>query len=286
MKAIAFANRLSRDLGEKSVIDLTADARLELLDATNGSLQKLHAIAPLDSKTTMGSIPLEAPVTATIGVTTGSAEVTGDPFTIDQFYRTIRIGGDAIDNQIVGPTNLLHPYAGATGTITATIYCDGVAIFEPYDELIGDPLILETGTRLTHLQRQWGCMSKPTGRPDFYHVEANARNQNSAAPSVIRFDRLPDRSYRLEAKFTLAPARMAFADLLAPGADIPLRSEYVEVYLLPIARGILTSSSLWKNKETKANARSDSDTAERKYEALATRHVATPRNFVRTKRGF
>lgn len=286
MKAIALATRLARDLDEKSVIDLTADARLEILDAINGGLQRLHALAPFESKTTTGSISLEAPINISIGVTAGSDEITGHSFTDDQFYRTIRINGDVIDNQIAGVSRLLHPYGGTTGTVPATIYSDGVAVLEPYDELIGDPRILETGTHLTNFLRTWDRFGKPVGRPDFYHVEANARNQNSPAPSVIRFDRLPDRAYRLEAKFTLAPARMTFADLLAPGADIPLRTEFVEVYLLPIARDILSSSSLWKNKETKAKAHADAETAESKYAALTPRHLSTPNNVVRTKRGW
>lgn len=284
MKAVALGNRLARDIDEKSVIDLTADVRLEILDAINGGLQAMHALAPFHSKTTTGSIPLEAPITVTLGVTNGSVEITGDPFTIDQFYRTIRIDGDVIDNQIVGAAELLHPYSGDTGTVTAIIYCDGVAIIEPYDEMIGDPRILETNSQLIHFGHL--CQRKRVARPRYYVVEANARNQNSPAPSVIRFDTLPDQAYRLEAKFTLAPARIGFSDLLAPAAEIPLRSEYVEVYLLPIARGILTSSSRWKDKETKAQARTDAETAERKYSELVPLHVATPRNFVRTQRGF
>lgn len=286
MKAIAFATRLARDLDEKSVIDLTADARLEILDAINGGLQRMHALAPFESKTTTGSISVEAPIGISLGVTAGSVDITGYTFSTDHLYRTIRVSGDVIDNQVAGVSQLLHPYGGSTGTVGATIYSDGVAVLEPYDELIGDPLILETGTRLTHLQRTWDRYGKPLGRPEFYHVEANARNQNSPAPSVIRFDRLPDRAYRMEAKFTLAPARMTFADLLAPGADIPLRAEFVEVYLLPIARDILSSSSLWKNKETKAKARTDAEAAESKYAVLTPRHLSTPNNVVRTKRGW
>lgn len=285
MRAIAFANRLVRDLDVKSLIDLAADARLELVDAINGGLQKLHALAPKNSKTTTGGVTLSAPETILIDVTNGSPEIFGYDFTLDQFYRTIRIDGDGIDNQIVDTNQLLHAYGGATGTVSATIYCDAVAVSEPYDELVGDPLILETGTSLTNAGLSLKCR-KQICRPKFYHVEANARNQNPPAPAVIRFDSLPDRLYRLEAQFTVAPSPISFSDILAPGSDIPLRAEFIEVYLLPIARGLLTSSSLWKDKETKAQARTDAETAESKYEALVPHHLATPRNVVRTKRGF
>lgn len=287
MKAIAFGNRLARDLDEKSVIDLTADVRLELVDAINGGLQTLHGLAPAESKITTGSIVIAAPTTITIGVTNGSADITGYSFTTDQLYDTIRISGDDIDNQVIGNTQLLHPYKGSTGTVSATIYCDGVAIMEPYDELVGDPMVLETGRCLTHHRnRSVSWQHKQVAEPRFYWVEANARNQNSPAPSVLRFDRLPDRTYRIEAQFTLAPARITFSDLLAPGASIPLRAEFVEVYLLPIARGILTSSRLWKDPTTKAQARDEATAAERKYELLVPRTLATPNNRVRTKAGY
>ena len=285
MNAISFANRFVRDLDVKSLLDLGSDSRQELADAINGGLQRLHALAPAISKTTTGSIPLEAPITVTLGVTSGSVEITGSAFTSNQLYRTIRISGDGIDNQVVGTTQLLHPYGGATGTVSAVIYCDGVALPEPYDEMIGDPRILETDTFLTHFASDWG-RCKQVARPQFYRIEANAINQNSPAPSVIRFDSLPDRAYRLESKFTLAPFRIKFTDLLSPGADIPLRAEQIESYLLPISRAILTDSSLWLDKESKAAVRAAAEEAERKYATLIPQNFATPNNRVRTIRGF
>ena len=285
MKAIALANKLARDLDEKSMADLTADARLEILDAINGGLQRMHALAPAISKITTGSILLDAPLAVSMGVATGSTEVTGHTFTADQLYRTVRIEGDDIDNQVIGPASLLHSYAGSTGTVAAILYSDAVAVCEPYDELAGDPRIVETRTTLVNCKCPWQH-HKPVERPRFYTMESNARNQNSPAPSVIRFSSLPDRLYRLEAQFTLAPVRIAFADMLSPGADIPLRSELVEVYLLPIARDILASSSLWKNKETKAKAASDALKAEHDYAMLTSTTLATPHSFVRTQPGF
>ena len=288
MKAIALANRLARNLDEKSFLTLTADARLEILDSINGGLQKMHALAPWESKTTGGSLFLDAPTLIMLGVTNGSTDVTSCLFTGDQLYRTIVIDGDNIDNQIDSPTSLLHPYGGVTGTVNAIIYCDAVSMPEPYDEIVGDPRMIENGYTLIHAKhRDWRMLKKPIFRPRFYHVEANARNQNPPCPAVIRFDTLPDKIYRLECQFTLAPARIAFVDLLeSDSTEIPLREEYIEVYLLPIARGLLTSSSLWRDKETKAKACDDSDKAESKYSALVPRTLATPRNLCRTKPGY
>lgn len=286
MKAIAFANRLMRDLKEKSLPDLTADARQEMLDAINGSIQILDSVAPAHSKITTGSIPLSPPETIEIGVTTDSTEVTGIQFIESQFYRTIRIDGDDIDNQIISATELLHPYAGETGTVSATIYCDAVSIPEPYSELVGDPRILDTDTLLVNSSQQCSQRKKQTCRPRFYHVEANARNRNPSAPSVIRFDSFPDKRYRIQSQFIMAPARITFADMLSKGEDIPFRAEHVESHLLPIARGILTSSSLWRDKETKKEARDASTAALISYESLVNQTLSTPRNFIGTKPGW
>lgn len=287
MKAIALGNRLARDIDEKSVVDLTADVRLEILDAINGGLQTMHGLAPFQSKTTISSVPLQAPVNVEIGVTDGSAEITGYDFTYDQLYRTIRIAGDPIDNQIVGTNWLLHPYNGTTQAASAIIYSDAVAVPEPIDELIGDPHILETGRVLTHYVPHLSeGFRKQIGEPRFYWMESNSINQNSPAPSVICFDTLPDKAYRLEARFTLSPARITFSDLLSAESAIPLRIEYIEVYLLPIARGLLTSSRLWRDPSTKAQAREDAQMAARKYEMIVPRTLATPNNRVGTKAGF
>lgn len=287
MKAIALANRLVRDLTEGGLSDLPANTRLEVLDAINGGLQKLDAIAPFQTKTTTGSLFLEAAATLSIGVTHGGTETTGTAFSADQYGRSIRIAGDDIDNQISGLNSLLHPYTGATGTVSAVIYSDAVAMPEPYAELVGDPRILETGRVLTHHKfRPTTWQRKQTAEPRFYWMESNAGNRSPGVPSVIRFDTLSDRAYRLEVEVILAPARVLFSDLLTPGPELPLRGEHVELYLLPIARGLLTDSAMWRDQGSKGVAREEAKTAEQKYEVLAPKTLATPRSSVRTKTGY
>lgn len=287
MKAIAFANRLCRDLKESSVTNLTASTRLEILDAINGGLQKLDAVSPTKNKITTASLYLEAATTVSIGVTTGSAEITGATFTGDQYGRTIRISGDSIDNQVDGTSSLLHPYTGATGTVSATIYSDAVALPEQYAELVGDPRILETGRDLVnHKVRHVTWQRKDIGEPLRYWVEANAANNSPVAPAVIRFDTLPDRAYRIQVDAMMAPARVLFSDLLAAGPEIPLRADHVELYLLPLARGILTASEMWRDAESKATARKEAETAEQKYAVFASTTLATPCNQVGTPCGY
>jgi hypothetical protein len=294
VKAFDLGTRLERDLGGNGLVELEPDVLLEITDAINGGLQQMHALASYESKIVTGSIAVAAPLPITLGVTNGSTTITGQTFSGGQLFGTIKITGDPIDNKITGPTQILHPYSGTTGTVAATIYFDGVAVSEPYDELVGDPRILETGRSLVHHQEKWErlFMFKQVMCPVYYQVEANARNRNSIAPSVIRFNTLPDKAYRMEAQFTIAPVRITTADLSPSeddaydqGANIPLRDELIETYLLPIARGILSSSERWKtsNKEV---ARADAQTAAGKYSALVPRHLATPRNSVVTRYGY
>ena len=287
MKAVALLNRLIRDLDVKSIDELTADGRLEALDCIHAALGAMHAVAPEESKTVPGGLVIAAPETITLGVTNGSTEITGRDFTTDEYYRTIRIGSDSIDNQIVGTNSLLHAYSGTTGSVTAILYCDAVSIPEPYEQLSGDPEILETGHVLVNAKPRYNrFLPRQICRPETYQMEANGRNRNSITPAVIRFDSLPDQAYRLQASFILAPARINFSDLLSPGADIPLRAELVETYFLPIARGLFAKSSLWKNPETRSKAESAGESALATYAAMMPTTLATPNNRVRTPLGF
>lgn len=288
MKSIAFANRLSRDIDAKSFVDLPADARLEILDAINGGLQLLHSLSPHQAKITTGGIYLAAPVTISLGVTQGSAEITGYDFTEDQLYCTIRIDGDDIDNQVIGENEVLHPYTGETGTVSATVYYDAATVPEPYDEIVGNPRIVETRRELFPFNppaEEW--IRRHVCEPRFYHVEPNARNQNPPAPSVIRMDALPGSAYRLTAQFTLSPARVSFPDLLtSESSELPIRAEYVETYLLPICRGILSSSERWKSPDSRTAAKNDAKDAAQRYEAFVPQTLSTPSNKVRTTPGF
>ena len=287
MKAIAFGNRLARDLNTTSVLELSSDMRLEILDAINGGLQGLHAFAPHESKKTTASLSVAAPKAISLTVADSSFTISDYNFSNDDIGCVIRINGDDVDNQVCDAQTILYPYIGASGTVGATIYYDAISIPEIYEELVGDPMILETG-RTLYSQRQ---SSLPRRRrtvavPKSYWVEANARNQNPLAPAIIRFDPIPDRAYRFTVEATLAPDRVNFADLLAPGIDIPLRAEHIELYLLPVARAILTSSDGWKDKETKAAALAASEKAIAAYAALAPKTLFTPSNRVGTRRGF
>ena len=287
MKAFGLQTRLARDLDVASVADIPADIRQEIADAINSAAQKLHALAPAHSKIVPSGISLAAPETITLTVENGSTDITGYDFASSQFYQTLRIAGDDIDNQPIGTNQLLHPYAGASGTVTAILYADAVQMPEAFDDIVSNELrVLETGALCYGVNSSVKVRDRKTGRPEFFDVEPNAANQSPPAPAVIRFDRLPDQLYRLEGLFTTAPLRVMVVDLIAPGNDLAIREEQIESYLFPIARAAMTTCRLWRNKETKTKAEADGEAAESKYRLLVSPTISTAPNMVRTKPGF
>ena len=288
MKAIAFLSRLCRDFAVKSPHDLTADARLEILDAINGAIQRIDELSGSKSKTTNGAFYLPAPETVTLEMTNGSALVDGYAFTSEQYAKTIRIDGDDIDNQVTGTNSLLHTYKGTTGTVSAVIYGDTIYLPEPYLEVIGDPLILG---ECRHVKKgsakQVSYPRKDIGTPMTYWIEGNAGNRNPAYPAIVKFHPMPDRYYRIEVEVSLAPIRIKFTDLLAPGEKLPVREEWIESYLLPIARANLTDSELWRDKSSRNKVESAGERALQRFEALMpSATYATPSNEVGTPYGF
>lgn len=286
MKAISFANRLMRDLKPSVLAELSADSRLDLVGAINASIQTLDARSGSKTKTTDISIPLEAPYVKTVTAANGSVDLVGADFSDDFLYRTIRLVGDAIDNQIVGPNSLLHPYQGTGGAVTSTTYCDAVALPEQYLELVGHPRFLDQDWPLVPSSPLCYHYNKTTGRPVRYWVEENSANQAPPAPAVIRFGSLPDQAYRLTCRALMGPARVKFADLMAPAVNLPFRESQIEIYLLPVARGLLSSSSLWRDPETKKAALDAADEAKRSFSILAPTTLQTPSNRVGTTPGF
>ncbi len=287
MKVMAFAQRLLRDLKENDMASLAAAERQELCDAINGALQKLHDLSPPHAKEAAGSMVLGAPSAVVLGVTEGGADFTGYAAGEEDLYCTVRIEGDPVDNRITGSGSLLHPYAGQGGMRNAVIYHDAVLIPEPYAEIISRPRVLET-LRVLEPGEAEGLPGDRRGvsEPREYRLEANAPNQGPPAPALLRVDPLPDRLYRLEMRVALAPARVGFADLLSGTRDLPLREELAEAYLLPLARGLLCASALWRDGDTRSAVLAAAARAEAAYAVLVPKTLGTPCNLAGTPRGY
>lgn len=291
MKILSLTKRLSRDFKNRELANLSADDRLELLDAINAGIQRLYGLSPAEEKITSASIALAAPTTVMLTVTNGSAVFGGYGATLDDLYCTVRVTGDPVDNQIASNNEFLHPYAGATGTVQAVIYHDAAILPEPVTGIIGEPKIVENGVRLIsdpsrEILNVRGN-TRPVGQPRYWWIEANARNQNPTAPAVFRVDTLPAGAIRIESQVGYAPVRFTFADLVNGTAAIPFREEVIEGYLIPIIRGELADTSLWRDSSKVASIVNRAEKAESEYvNLLVTSPLSTPCNRVGSAHGF
>ena len=285
MKVFALVQRLARDLTQTNPSNLTAEERQTVQDCINAALQTFHDHAPDHSKIVPISLSLLAPKTISIGVTTGLTDFTGYSIGMDDYYCSIRIDGDGVDNQIVGDGELLHPYAGATGTVSATIYYDAVALSNDYAAIASNPRYLDTDVELP--QGLWRdrilFRNFVTGEPDSWVVESNAYSEFK---SVFRVNRLPTRLIRLKATAILAPPRVSFTDTITATAVLPIRDEHVEGYLLPHIRGLLAETSLWRDPLTRSRAMDKGDQAQARYSEMTPKTLATPSNKVGTPYGY
>lgn len=286
MKVFALVQRLARDLTQTNPLAFTAEERQTVQDCINASLQKLHDYAPDHSKIVPISLSLATPTAITIGVTQGLTTFTGYSIASDDQYCTIRIEGDGVDNQLISDGTLLHPYAGPTGTASATIYHDAVALDDTYAAIASNPRYLDTNVELRqgfYPDRYNLAYRFAVGEPEAWMVESNAY---SAARAIFRVDRLPLALTRFKAKALLAPPRVSFADTIVTTVDLPMRVEHVEAYLLPMVRGMLADTSLWRDALTRKRAMDKGDTAALEYNVMIPKTLSTPANSVGTPQGF
>jgi hypothetical protein len=287
MKTLSFIQRLTRDLTQTNPSNLTAEERQTILDCVNASLQIMHDHAPDHSKVTTISINLAAPQAITIGVVQGSTDFTSYSATDEDMYCTIKITGDKIDNQIIGNDKLLLPYSGATGTVSATIYYDAVALPAQYSSISSNPRYADTNTEL--LQGAYPARDRllyrfAVGSPECWSVEPNGQHDDYRA--VFRVDRLPISAIRLKATARLAPPRITFLDTITATRDLPIRYEHVESYLLPMVRGLLAETDLWRSESLRSAAVARGNAAEVRYSTMIPQTLTTPSNSVGSPSGY
>jgi len=288
MKIIAFTKRLMRDLREQDPAQMSADARLEVLDAINATVQQVNSLSPYHSRITTAALEFPAPHSVTLQVEKGSNEFTGYLATERDLYCTVRIDGDGTDNQITGTGELLFSYEGETGSVQATIYYDAITLPQTIAEITGKPMLLDDRSELTQdVGREMrGSLQRAVARPRFWWMEANAMISNPPSPAVFRLDTLPPGCTRIEVEVLTSPPRIHLEDMLSNGAALPFRDDVIEAYLLPIARGALAESELWRNPETRGSAMKKAESALAAYAALTPSFLATPEHRVGTPRGF
>lgn len=283
MKVPELVNRLMRDLKTESAGNLSLAGIQEMNGAINKALQELHDLAPVSSKKTKTVLAFTAPKTISIGVVNGSTDFTVFSPLDEDFYCTVLIDGDSTPNEIAGDGVLLLPYAGSTGTKSATLWHDSIRVPSDYQEIIF-PLV-DVSDRDSFLSQGPVVSDKRTGEPEWAWVSDNASSRNPDSPMVLSVNTLPGSLYRYQLDAILAPPRITIADMTDSSAVVPMRYEHIESRLIPVIRGELATTEMWKNPETRKTAIDKGEKALAGYQ-LVPQVQSTPDNRVGTPYGF
>ena len=247
---VQLATRLARRLKERDIFTMPADDALEILDSVNSSITEFVALAPsiYRLKTDGIHMNLKAPQVIQVGVTQGSTAITG--LSDSLIGNTVMVSGDPYWNKLVSSNTLEMPYAGTTGTISATVYNDCVPLPSNFARFAGDPMITETGKHYRGLQRVnehenrfWGEPS--VGFPNRFVVETGGQAAGGSPFFSIRVLPLPFMPVILKCSMEVRPAQFILSDLVGGGAVLPFADEHIVSILMPMCFSRLVTGPLW-----------------------------------------
>jgi hypothetical protein len=257
----------------------------DVATAITGAMQEVFESAPDEMREQrMGSV-LYAPVSATVSAAQFSTAIGN--FAAFQSYMpgcTVRLAGDAQDNELVSQTALARPFMGTTSSsIAITVFHDcltldpGVDHVSPPVELPNQAPLYAANDRLDFMR--WvgvPLITDPSGNaidfPFYYYYQRTVSRPRAwfaegwydpAQTQYIkrlRFGPMPDTSYPVAYRVALCPPRYTSADIAAPGdntyadpgAVIPVSNSWVETILLPVALQRFTAHPAFKNESAKA----------------------------------
>lgn len=236
-------------------------------DAINAALQELFGKGkPWVRKDERGAV-LNGPALVTMAVTHGSTAATIAAEDWQEWFAggTCVIAGAEVDNQIrnaEAAVLLKYPYSGPTGSVSATIYHDSVAIGEDVLEVLAP-------VRLNH--RPLSPMASPTEIPDAVYQDYGSNylrpgaslNVERVAETaglpigyfVATWSAYPNDVQGIRMKLSPAPVAAGFLDyqvMLAPpliedidDTTLPIPFNFVHSVFLPIALKRLSDSPFW-----------------------------------------
>ena len=253
LTAHQLALRLARHIGVTTFDPGDPSNASPLAGLQDGDIDEIDACvnAPVAVCFARLGIELRAPAPVTVQVTAESnalAAFSGYASWMDGC--TIRIDGDACDNEVVDGSTLLRPYVGPTteaGMVSATVFADCAS---PGPEVIGivDPIgtcgsghlpaLLTRVTSRAEFESWWGIATKRTGRPEVCFVETRFFPARSRLGIRLRVHPMPTESMLLTYGARLNAPVITAADVGAtndPGTGFPIPGGWAESVLLPIA---------------------------------------------------
>lgn len=256
-------------------IDLE-DAALVMTQA----FQEIAAEAGSKARTQPGGGVLYAPTTVTLTVTDGSTTISALT-TYAAWMRgcTIRIAGDAQDNELISSTKLARPFIGTGGSVAGTVYGDAITLDETTGKVLS-PMLAADGSPIQEVTTRHDFITRGGWNvPQFYNEGYASYPFWSIAPKAIdakpavfftdnyydstldyitrriRFSPMPSARQSVAWTASINPMRVAITDISTgspftdPGVKIPCLDGWIESIFLPVARQIATSRAQFKNEE-------------------------------------
>lgn len=262
----------------------------EVLIAINGAMEECFALGPIELSEQQQASVLRAATGLTLDAaqySTAVANVAGWAAWMQGC--TIRIAGDARDNELISATQLLRPFMGAsTSGAVATVYGDAVPLAASVLTVLGPVEIPEqvelcavhgpqefrravgTGFSRTASATTYSSQAKPQGQPTHWTVETRHLAGNAFTQRLLRVTPMPDRAYSLTYRARVKPPVYGLADLYSgtsyavdPGTVVPF--DWAESTLLPVALQRFSAHPAFDNPELVAEVARQAELAKRVF---------------------
>ena len=257
----------------------------------NGALQELWDRAPVAVCFARLGIQLRAPATVSIQVAHESNALTGfAAYAPWMDGCTIRIDGDACDNELVDGTTLLRPYLSMSatgGTVNATVFADCAS---PGPEVIGvvDPIgtcasvhlpkLLTRVSSRVEFESWWGIAQKRTGLPEVCFVETRYFPSRSRLGIRLRVHPMPTVSMLLTYGARLNAPTVTVADVGAasdPETTLPIPGGWCESVLLPLALQRFSAHPNFTPESAKEEIARQAEVARKMMQSAAPQRAAS-----------
>lgn len=266
---MALAQRVIRHTRVSDLASCEVNDAIDITRAINSALEEWFSLAPHSYRRTTASHTFTAPRVVSISVTGDDTSVSGNPFTTLERGCSIIIDGDDVRNEIVDTNALLHTYSGTTGTVSATIYHDCVAMTNfRIERLTAAPYCLETKRELKprpQMDTDW-IRNGSVGDPQYFNVEyiGNAEQVSNDGVFQVRVSPMPGQSYRIKMPMEFRPISYGI-DCLSPAgnAEIPVPDALAFSTLMPMVEAELIASPCWRLSTPPTTTGRISDAADR-----------------------
>jgi hypothetical protein len=261
-------------IGVEDVSFLDTPTNERMLRDVNATLQKLWTMVPQWWTTPIQDALLQAPQAVTLTVTQGSKTFSGFTPSAWMIGCTIKIADDTFNNEITSATTLARPFLGTTGSKSATVYCDAVAL--PSDTLAVFPPVMVLGLgelQSARTKRDLLALNNGTAAPPTTYFLERRSDASNIATHMLRVAPFPDILYALafDAKRNVPQVTLAAWNDAANTGTVPIPEEYIESIFLPFVRGAFAT---WKHvtEEVRSGLLADRETATAMLPAIVGRN--------------